>query len=223
VYVDDLIITGSRQRLIDEFKREMTALFKMSDLGLLSYYLGIEVEQTARSITLRQSAYVVKLLERSGMGGCKSCLSPMEEKLKLSKDRPTPRVNATSYRSIVDGLLYLAHTRSNIGYAIGYLSRFMEDPQEDHLAAIKRLLRYIAGTIEHGLVYPKRGGGRLELTRYSDTWQEMSTGGAARRASSSSSDCAQFHGNPRSKRWWHSPPTRYSILPPPQLVTGEFG
>jgi hypothetical protein len=169
VYVDDLIITGSGRRLIHEFKREMTALFKMSDLGLLSYYLGIEVGQTARSITLRQSAYAEKLLERSGMRGCKPCLSPMEEKLKLSKDSSAPRVNATSYRSIVGGLRYLAHTRPDISFVIGYLSRFMEDPREDHLAAIKRLLRYVAGTIEHGLVYPKRGGGRLELTGYSDS------------------------------------------------------
>jgi hypothetical protein len=169
VYVDDLIITGAKLQDIKEFKREMTALFKMSDLGLLSYYLGIEVEQTARAITLRQSAYAKKLLERGGLGGCKPCQSPMEERLKLSKDSTSPRVNATSFRSIVGGLRYLAHTRPDIGFAIGYLGRFMEDPREDHLAAIKHLLRYVAGTIEHGLMYPKRGGGRLELTGYSDS------------------------------------------------------
>jgi hypothetical protein len=168
VYVDDLIITGARMQDIKEFK-EMTALFKMSDLGLLSYYLGIEVEQTARAITLRQSAYAKKLLERGGMDGCKPCQSPMEERLKLSKDSTSPRVNATSYRSIIGGLRYLAHTRPDISFAVGYLSRFMEDPREDHLTATKHLLRYIAGTIKHGLVYPKRGNGRLELTGYSDS------------------------------------------------------
>jgi hypothetical protein len=162
VYVDDLIITGAKLQDIKEFKREITALFKMSDLGLLSYYLGIEVEQTARAITLRQSAYAEKLLEHGGLGGCKLYQSPME-RLKLSKDITSPRVNATSYRSIGGGLRYLAHTRTNISFAIGYLSRFMEGPREDHLAAIKHLLRYVAGTIKHGLVYPKRGGGRLEL------------------------------------------------------------
>jgi hypothetical protein len=169
VYVDDLIITGARMQDIKEFKKEMTTLFKMSDLGLLSYYLGIKVEKTVSAITLRQSAYAEKLLERGGMDDCKLCQSPMEERLKLSKDSTSPRVNATSYRSIIGGLRYLAHTRPDISFAVGYLSRFMEDPREGHLTAIKHLPRYIAGTIKHGLVYPKRGSGRLELTGYNDS------------------------------------------------------
>lgn len=81
VYVDDLIITGSEQEDIDAFKREMTAMFRMSDLGLLSYYLGMEVEQNNRGITLCQCTYAKKLLERCGMGNCKPCQAPMGEKL----------------------------------------------------------------------------------------------------------------------------------------------
>src|SRR6185437_10981230 len=77
VYVDDLIITGSQQRDIDDFKREMKGRFRMSDLGLLTYYLGIEVEQGRDAITLRQSSYAQKLVERGGLSGCKPCQTPM--------------------------------------------------------------------------------------------------------------------------------------------------
>jgi hypothetical protein len=147
----------------------MTKMFRMSDLGLLSYYLGIEVEQGSRGITLSQSAYAKKLLERSGMSGCKGVQAPMEERLKLSKDSTTAKVDATNFRSIVGGLRYLTHTRPDITFALGYVSRFMEDPREDHLAAVKHLLRYVAGTSGHDLIYPRRGTAALELTGYSDS------------------------------------------------------
>ena len=101
VYVDDLIVTGAEQRDIDAFKEKTKSMFRMSDLGLLTYYLGIEVEQGREAITLRQSSYAGKLLERSGMGECRACQTPMEEKIKLSKDSTAPLVDATSYRSIV--------------------------------------------------------------------------------------------------------------------------
>ena len=96
VYVDDLIVTGAEQRDIDAFKEKMKSMFRMSDLGLLTYYLGIEVEQTGNAITLRKSAYARKLLERSGLGECRACQTPMEEKVKLSKDSTAPLVDATS-------------------------------------------------------------------------------------------------------------------------------
>ena len=79
VYVDDLIVTGARAEDIDSFKREMAAHFRMSDLGALSYYLGIEVRQGKEELTLGQSAYVSKLLEWSGMAECKPSVTPMEE------------------------------------------------------------------------------------------------------------------------------------------------
>jgi hypothetical protein len=93
----------------------------------------------------------------------------MEEKLKLSKESMVARVNATDYRSMIGGLRYLTHTSPDIRFAVGYLSRFMEDPREDHAVAVKRLLRYVAGTIDHGIVYPWRKGKELQLTGFSDS------------------------------------------------------
>ena len=104
----------------------------MSDLCALSYYLGIEVRQGKEALMLGQSAYASKLLELSGMAECKPCVTPMEERLKLTKASTTARVDATLYRSIVGGLRYLVHTRPNIAFTVGYVSRFMEDPREDH-------------------------------------------------------------------------------------------
>jgi hypothetical protein len=85
VYVDDLIITGSDRDNIRSFKEEMAAAFKMSDLGLLHYYLDIELKQSVSGISLCQGAYAMKILERSDMTGCNLCHIPMEARLKLSK------------------------------------------------------------------------------------------------------------------------------------------
>ena len=135
----------------------------MSDLGALSYYLGIEVRQGREALMLSQSTYASKLLERSGMAECKPCVTPMEERLKLTKASTAVKVDATLYRSIVGGLRYLVHMRSNIAFVVGYISRFMEDPREDHWAMVKRLLRYVKG-----IVFPKTSGSRLQLTVFSD-------------------------------------------------------
>ena len=167
--MDDLIITGASPADVGAFKEDMRRLFRMSDLGLLSYYLGIEVKQSARSVTLGQSAYAKKLLVKAGMESCNPCSTPMEVRLKLSAKSTTPEVDSTMYRSLVGSLRYLVHTRPDIAFAVGYVSRFMEKPRQEHLVAVKHLLRYIAGTVDFGLVYPKLQNGDNRLTGYSDS------------------------------------------------------
>jgi hypothetical protein len=168
VYVDDLIITGTSDKVITAFKMEMKQQFQMSDLGLLSYYLGIEVNQGPAGIALCQAAYTRKILEKCGLASCNPTATPMENRLKLSKSSTEPAVNATEYRSIIGALRYLLHTRPDLAFAVGYLSRFMEEPRDDHLAAVKRVLRYLAGTQEHGLFYTRHGDGPAKLAGYSD-------------------------------------------------------
>ncbi|XP_066333359.1 secreted RxLR effector protein 161-like [Miscanthus floridulus] len=92
----------------------------------------------------------------------------MEERLKLTKASTTAKVDATLYQSIVGSLRYLVHTRPDIAFAMGYVSRFMEDPREDHWVAMKWLLRYVKGTVDQGIIFPKTGGSRLQLTVFSD-------------------------------------------------------
>jgi hypothetical protein len=169
VYVDDLIVTETREVDIAGFKREMAKRFRMSDLGPLSYYLGIEVKQGSSGMRLGQRAYAEKLVERAGMAGCMPCATPMEECLKLSRNSTAKKVNAKLYRSIVGGLRYLTHTQPDITFAVGYVSRFMEDPREDHWTAVKRLLRYVRGSAGQGIVFPRSGDKRAQrLTVFSD-------------------------------------------------------
>jgi hypothetical protein len=163
VYIDDLIVTGSSTLEIAKFKREMTDRFKMSDLGLLAYYLGMEVTQRNDEITLYQSAYAAKLLEKAGMMGCTTSQVPMEPRLKLSKASPNPPVDVTLYRSIIGSLCYLVHSRPDIAYAAGYVSRFMERPTTEHLSAVKFLLYYIAGTKNFGCVLRSSSSSSLAI------------------------------------------------------------
>lgn len=153
VYVDDLLVTGSSKQEIEKFKVQMNRQFEMSNLGLLSFYLGIEVNQKEHSTTLKQSAYAKKLLDKSGMANCNPCRYPMEYKLQLDKDEGGELVDATEYRSTVGGLRYLTHTRPDISFAVGVVSRFMGTPTVKHNQAVKHILRYVKGTIDFGLVY----------------------------------------------------------------------
>ena len=146
VYVDDLVIIGASCEDIKQFKKEMADVFKMSDLGLLRYYLGIEVRQTVGGITISQGAYAAKILERSSMAGCNPCQVPTATRLKLSKRSTELLVDATSYRSIVGSLRYLVNTRPDLAFSVGYVSRFLEEPRKDHLVVVKQILCYVVGT-----------------------------------------------------------------------------
>ncbi|GKB16092.1 zinc finger, CCHC-type containing protein [Tanacetum coccineum] len=167
VYVDDLLVTGSCHKSVQNFKRDMNTKFEMSDLGLLTYYLGIEVSQHENGITLKQEAYAKNLLIKTRMLDCNPTKSPMEHKLKLLKEEGE-LVNPTEYRSIVGGLRYLTHTRPDISFAVGIVSRFMEKPTVKHLQAVKRILRYVKGTLGYGLKYSK-GEKNITLTGYTDS------------------------------------------------------
>jgi hypothetical protein len=168
VYVDDLVITGSDEDELKQFKEEMKSTFQMADLGLLRYYLGLEVSQGEAGVWVSQRAYALKILAAANMEGCNSSHTPMESRLKLSKSSTSPLVDATEYRRIVGALRYLVNTWPDLAYAIGYVSRFMEKPTTDHLLAVKRVLRYIAGTTDLGCQYGRKDGAG-ELIGYSDS------------------------------------------------------
>jgi hypothetical protein len=145
VYVDDLVITGTKEAEVEAFKEEMKATFHMSDLGLLSFYLGIEVHQGSSGISLRQTTYAKHIVELGGLTGCNPVHTPMEERLKLSHDSTTKEADATPYRRFVGSLRYLVHTRPDLAFVVGYISWFMQRPTTEHQQAIKRILRYVEG------------------------------------------------------------------------------
>ncbi|GJW20080.1 ribonuclease H-like domain, reverse transcriptase, RNA-dependent DNA polymerase [Tanacetum coccineum] len=161
VYVDDLIITGTPKKEIDKFKAQMEEKFEMSDLGLLAYYLGIEVTQTEGDISIKQSAYANKILKEAGMIDCNETLIPMDPGTRLTKITEGTMVNSTEYRSLIGCLRYLLHTRPDLSYSVGLLSRFMQEPREQHMKAIRQVLRYVKGTKDYGITYRHNGGNKI--------------------------------------------------------------
>ncbi|KAG6524466.1 hypothetical protein ZIOFF_014375 [Zingiber officinale] len=168
VYVDDLIVTGRSTEGINKFKQQMMTEFEMSDLGLLSYYLGIEVEQQKSRILLRQSAYAKKILSQFQMADCNATKQPMEPKTPLHKDLEGTPIDATEYRRIIGCLRYLLHTRPDLSYSVGMASRYMEKPTSMHHKVVKQILRYLKGTIYFGLAYTK-GPQEISIFGYSDS------------------------------------------------------
>lgn len=154
VYVDDLLVTGNCPKDVSEFKMEMKAKF--------------EVSQQDIGITLKQESYAKNILNKTRMMNCNASRSPMEHKLRLTKDEDGEPVDPTEYRSIVGSLMYLTHTRPDLSYAVGAVSCYMEKPTVKHLQAVKGILRYIKGTLNYGLSYAK-GDYKVNLTGYSDS------------------------------------------------------
>jgi hypothetical protein len=130
----------------------------MSDQGLPSFYLGIEVHQGDSGITLRQTAYAKHIVVLAGLTDCNPALTLMEERLKLSRDSTTEEVDATQYWRLVGSIRYVAHARPDLAFSIGYVSRFMQRLTTEHQQAVKRIIRYVAGTLDHGLYYPRCPG-----------------------------------------------------------------
>jgi hypothetical protein len=121
LYVDDLFLTGE-EKPITECKKKLASEFEMKDLGLMHYFLGLEVWQSPERIFLNQGKYAVEILKRFDMLECKSMNTPMETKLKLLVDTSSKLIDATLYRQIIGSLMYLTNTRPDIYFAVNTLS-----------------------------------------------------------------------------------------------------
>ena len=167
VYVDDLLVTGSNVEMIVSFKQDMAARFDMSDLGKLSYYLGIKVTQREGCIVLSQEKYATRIVEEAGLKDCNAVHIPMDTGVKLCKAEEEVSVDEVDYRRNIGCLRYLIHTRPDLACSVGILSRYMHNPKESHKAALKQVLRYLKGTLSCGLKFIAEG--REGLIGYSDS------------------------------------------------------
>ncbi|KAG8501579.1 hypothetical protein CXB51_003840 [Gossypium anomalum] len=167
VYVDDIVITGSSVDEINCFVQMLHNQFALKDMGELHYFLGIEVSKSSSgSIHLCQRKYIRELLTRSSMANARSVHTPMITSSQLSKDEGEPLADPTEYRSIAGALQYIVLTRPNIAYAVNRVCQFMHAPTTLHMVALKHILRYLSGTLSHGLVFCKSD--RLSLVGYAD-------------------------------------------------------
>jgi len=162
--VDDRIFTGNDASMFSTFKHSMMTEFDMTDLGRMSYFLGLEVLQTSDDISISQRKYAQEVLARFNMGQYNAVHNPVVPGFKIMKDEGGVEVDSTIFKRIVGILMYLTATRLDMMYVISLISRFMERPPELHLNAAKRVLRYLKGTMSFGLFYRK--GEKLELIGY---------------------------------------------------------
>ncbi|KAH9648378.1 hypothetical protein KPL70_025559 [Citrus sinensis] len=153
--------------LFEEFKRVMIKEFEMTDIGLMAYYLSIEVKQKEEGIFISQESYAKEILKRFKMNDCKPISTPVECGVKLSKYDEGEDIDPTFFKSLVGSLRYLTCTRPDILYAVGLVSRYMKNPKTTHFKAAKRILRYIKGTINFGLLYSFSND--YKLIGYSDS------------------------------------------------------
>ena len=132
LYVDDLFLIGE-DGLITDTKRNLVVEFEMKDLGIMHYFLGMDVWQSTDGVFLSQGKYTVEILKRFGMMDCKAMTTPMASNLKLLSDASSESVDATMYRQMIGSLMYLMNMRPDIFFAMNTLIQFLTDPRDVHL------------------------------------------------------------------------------------------
>ncbi|XP_055822041.1 uncharacterized mitochondrial protein AtMg00810-like [Solanum dulcamara] len=129
--------------------------FAMKNLGLLSYFLGIAVTRHTTVLFLSQKKYAAEIIDRTGMSSCKPSPTRVDTKPKLRATTSTPFTDPSLYRSLAGALQYLTFTRPDITYAVQQVCLFMHDSRDEHMHTLKRIVRYLQGTLEYGLhLYP---------------------------------------------------------------------
>ena len=131
LYVDDLFLTGAN-RLVSWCKKQLSSEFEMKDLGLMHYFLGLDIWQQSKAKLVSQRKYTVDILRRFGMMDCKSMSTPMTLNLKKLHSDDSDLVDPTMYRQLIGSLMYLVNTRPDICFVVSTFSRYMCEPRQIH-------------------------------------------------------------------------------------------
>ncbi|GJW53864.1 retrovirus-related pol polyprotein from transposon TNT 1-94 [Tanacetum coccineum] len=166
VYVDDIIFDASTLELYDLFAKIACSKFKMSMMGKISFFLGLQIFQNPKGIFINQSKYALESLKKYGFDSCDPVDTPMVEKSKLDEDKEGKAVDPSHYHGMIGTLLYLTASRPDLQFAICMCARYQARPTEKHLHAVKRIFRYLKGTVNRGLWYPKDSS--IALTAFAD-------------------------------------------------------
>ncbi|XP_023742457.1 uncharacterized mitochondrial protein AtMg00810-like [Lactuca sativa] len=165
LYVDDIVLTASTTSLLHHIIASLRPEFSMTDLGVLNYFLGVAVSRDNQGMFLSQQKYAIQILEQAHMLNYKPARTPADTSAKFDGSGP-PVTDPTLYRSLTGALQYLTFTRPDITNVVQQVCLFMHDPREPHFTALKRILRYLRGTLDHGLqLYASPSHG---LVAYSD-------------------------------------------------------
>ena len=166
IYVDDIVLTGNSVEEINSIKNVLDCNFRIKDIAILKYFLGLEVAHSDAGISFYQRKYCLDLLHDSGLLGSKPSSTPMDSALRLHQDFDDPFSDVFAYRRLVGRLLYLTTTRPDIAFATQQLSQFMANPSQTHFRAARRVLKYLKGCPSRGLLFHRDSS--LQLLAFSD-------------------------------------------------------
>ncbi|GKE23109.1 retrovirus-related pol polyprotein from transposon TNT 1-94, partial [Tanacetum coccineum] len=166
IYVDDIIFRSTNPKFSKRFERLMHSRFKMSLMGEMKFFLGLQIHQSPRGIFINQAKCALEILKKHGMEKCDTVGTPMATKPKLDADLSGKLVDQTDYRSKIGSLMYLTSSRPDIEQAVCYCACYQARPTGKHLKEVKRIFQYLRATINMGLWYLKDFG--FELTAFSD-------------------------------------------------------
>ena len=167
IYVDDIVFGATNDSLAHSFADEMKAMFEISMVDELTYFLGLQVKQTDSKIYINQAKYARNLVKRFGLDNAAYARTPMAANVKLTNDPSGEFVNVTLYRSMIRCLLYLTASRPDIAFSVGVCFKFQSNPKVLHLNAVKRIIKYVGGTCDYRLFYSKESN--LSLAGFSDS------------------------------------------------------
>jgi len=167
LYVDDLIYARTNHDMVQSFKESMMKEYEMTNLGLMKYFLGIQLKQTKGEIFITQEKYIHDLLKKFRLESCKPVSTPMALNEKFQLNDGAEKADLKVYGSLVGSLIYLTNTRPYIVHSVSLVSRFMNEPSKLHFVAAKRILRYLQGTKKLGIKYVKEENN--ELVGYTDS------------------------------------------------------
>lgn len=165
VYIDDIIVIGNNSALIKTFITPLKNEFATKDLGNLTYFLGLEVTYPDNGLFLTQTKYAHDILTRASLLESKPVFTPLSTS-ELLTSHGSPFSEHTLYKSLIGALQYLTITRPDLSYAVNQVSQFLHAPTNDHFQAVKRVLRYVKGTISYGLYFSRPTS--TSLVGYSD-------------------------------------------------------
>ncbi|KAJ9544133.1 hypothetical protein OSB04_023840 [Centaurea solstitialis] len=146
IYVDDIIFGSTNPKLCEKFELLMKSEYKMSMMGELTFFLGLQIKQSEKGIFINQGKYVHEMLKKFDLTSCTPMKTPMAPPLSLDKDSKGKPVDVTLYRGMIGSLLYLTASRPDIMYSTCLCARYQAKPKESHLTAVKRIFRYLKGT-----------------------------------------------------------------------------
>ncbi|GJU87184.1 retrovirus-related pol polyprotein from transposon TNT 1-94 [Tanacetum coccineum] len=166
IYVDDIIFGSTNPKFSKRFEKLMHSRFEMSLMGEMKFFLGLQIHQSPRGIFINQAKFTLEIPKKHDMEKGQSIGTSIATKPKLYADLSGEPVDQTDYHSKIRSLMYLTSSRPDIVQAVCYCARYQARPTEKHLKEVKRIFRYLRGTINMGLWYPKDSG--FELTDFSN-------------------------------------------------------